>query len=271
MKLLTLNTHSWMEEKQVEKLDILCDAIITEGYDLISLQEVNQTIKEESIDASHLQDYQASTFDNQIKKDNFAWLLQQNLAAKGFHYNWTWEPSHIGYDMYDEGLAFLSRCPIQNTQTFYASQSTDYTDYKSRKVLGIQVKDTWYFNLHLGWWNDKREAFADQWTACETHFSVLSGPIFLLGDLNNPAQSSDEGYSLVTKNWLDTYLLASKRDNGYTIQKQIDGWSDNHEPLRIDFIFTNKPIQVHYSKVIFNGKNYPIISDHFGISIDWES
>ena len=70
MKLLTLNTHSWLEENQLEKLDILCEAIITEDYDLISLQEVNQTIKSETIDPSHLQDYQASTFNNQIKKDN---------------------------------------------------------------------------------------------------------------------------------------------------------------------------------------------------------
>jgi len=42
MKLMTLNTHSWQEEKQLEKLDVVAQAIIEQGRDVVALQEVNQ-------------------------------------------------------------------------------------------------------------------------------------------------------------------------------------------------------------------------------------
>ncbi len=62
--------------------------------------------------------------------------------------------------------------------------------------------------------------------------------------------------------------MAAKRDTGYTVEKNIDGWSENNEPLRIDFIFTNQPIHILISKVFFNGLNSPIVSDHYGVSIE---
>ncbi len=42
---MTLNTHSWLEEEPVTKLQDLADKILTERYDVIALQEVNQLIE----------------------------------------------------------------------------------------------------------------------------------------------------------------------------------------------------------------------------------
>ncbi|HCO71570.1 MAG TPA: hydrolase, partial [Enterococcus sp.] len=40
MKVLTLNTHSWLEENQLEKCKMIAQEIATGDYDIIALQEV---------------------------------------------------------------------------------------------------------------------------------------------------------------------------------------------------------------------------------------
>ena len=48
IKLLTLNTHSLIENNYKTKLKIFTDAILQEKPDIIALQEVNQTIKNQN-------------------------------------------------------------------------------------------------------------------------------------------------------------------------------------------------------------------------------
>ncbi|MCA9766278.1 MAG: endonuclease/exonuclease/phosphatase family protein [Carnobacterium sp.] len=268
MRLLTLNTHSWLEEQPQIKLSLLVEAILSNQFDIIAFQEVNQSMKESVIDLSSTSTYCPTNSTIQIKRDNFAYQVQQKLEQMGLIYHWTWQPSHVGYDIYDEGLAFLSLEPIQELKTFYASKSLAYTNHKTRSIVGMQVGNSWYINLHLGWWHDEEDTFKEQWAVCSTFFEALTGPIYLMGDFNNPSQSTDEGYDLVSKEWFDTFLLATKRDGGNTVESNIDGWSANTEKLRLDFIFTNKAITVKQSEVIFNGLNYPVISDHYGVSIE---
>ena len=56
-KLLTLNTHSWMEANTLKKLVDLAEHILAEKYDVICLQEINQLIESEL--AMELPSYQA--------------------------------------------------------------------------------------------------------------------------------------------------------------------------------------------------------------------
>ena len=46
MKILTLNTHAWAEEDQLNKISQLADFINTHQFDVISMQEVNQSMQE---------------------------------------------------------------------------------------------------------------------------------------------------------------------------------------------------------------------------------
>lgn len=270
MKFLTLNTHSWMEVNPLDKLDDLCEAILRHSFDVIALQEVNQLIAAPLVDQSLLSTFAEANKERPIKEDNFAFLLQEKLQKKGLDYYWTWEPSHIGYDIYDEGVAVLSLQPIQDVCSFFASENTAYDDYKSRKVIGIKSANQWFFSLHLGWWQDAHDPFQAQWKKCTTIFDSLSEPIFLLGDFNNPAHLKQEGYELVTQTWFDTYHLAEHKDYGYTVAEAIDGWTDNQSGLRIDYIFANRPVKTLSSQVIFNGTNEPVVSDHFGIALEIE-
>ncbi|MDV8933469.1 MAG: hydrolase, partial [Carnobacterium sp.] len=103
MKMLTLNTHSWLEERALEKLELLVETLIQKKYDIIALQEVNQSINALPLEKKS----RFHQVDNQktLRQDNFAAVLQEQLAKKGLQYDWTWVANHIGYDRFDEGVA----------------------------------------------------------------------------------------------------------------------------------------------------------------------
>ena len=95
-----------------------------------------------------------------------------------------------------------------------------------------------------------------------------------MGDFNSPSNIPREGYEYIKKfGWYDTWQLAKEKDSGITVGKVIDGWKERiksdevEEGMRIDYIWCNEDAKVKYSKVICNGKNYPIVSDHYGIMI----
>ena len=107
MKAITLNTHSWMEEEPQEKLAQIVDFLATQEADVIALQEVNQLISAKEI----IPDDYFCPQENQypIREDNFAYLIVQALRKRGLNYYWSYSRAHVGYDIYDEGMAILSK------------------------------------------------------------------------------------------------------------------------------------------------------------------
>ncbi len=259
MKLLTLNCHSWIEENQMEKIKILAKIIREKSYDVIALQEVNQSIDAESVDGL-------------MKKDNFALVLLKELQQLGItDYQMIWDYSHIGYDIYEEGVALLTRHPIEEKHSFFVSDSEDTKNWKTRKIAGITIRSQHellsFYSCHLGWWEDEQEPFKAQMNRL-IEIVGKDKKYFLMGDFNNAAHIRGEGYDFVlNKGLYDTYSLAQEKDEGITVAGNIAGWDDNKEDLRVDYIFSNVPITVYKSSVIFNGKNQPVISDHFGVEL----
>ncbi|EEL52290.1 MULTISPECIES: endonuclease/exonuclease/phosphatase family protein [Bacillus cereus group] len=259
MKLLTLNCHSWQEENQLEKIRHLAKTIQEEDYDVIALQEVSQSIKAQNV------------CDNK-KKDNFGLILLTELEKLGLgNYNIVWDFSHIGYDIYEEGIAIITKYPIVKQGSFFVSASQDTTYWKTRKIvhatISYQGKNITFYSCHLGWWNDEEESFKGQ---VNRLIEYVNGDelSFLMGDFNNNAHLRGEGYDyLIRKGLYDTYELAMEKDEGTTVQGKIAGWDENKQNLRIDLIFTNRPKKVLSSKVIFNGVNRNVISDHFGVEV----
>ena len=72
---------------------------------------------------------------------------------------------------------------------------------------------------------------------------------------------------ILSQGLYDTYNAAIEKDSGITVGGNIDGWSKSKEDKRIDYIFSNKEIKVLSSKAIFNGKNHPVVSDHYGLEV----
>lgn len=272
MKLLTLNTHS-LEEKDMErKLQIFADFIADTRPDVIALQEVNQTMTAPVVSGQPA-DMVPVQNTVPLRQDNYALALSQALHKAGLDYTWCWLPIKIGYSKYDEGLAIFSRKPIEETADLLVSAVHDYTNYRTRRILGIRNADGWFFDIHMSWWGDPDEPFLGQW---ERLCAMLpeQGPVYLMGDFNGDAQTRHETYDLVASDgWMDTYPAARQRDEGWTVSGTIDGWRNQQAAAhrRIDQIWSRKNVPVLRSSVHFNGKQEPVISDHFALMAEIEN
>jgi len=275
MKILTLNTHSLVEDNYSQKLMDFVNAIAKEQPEIIALQEVNQTSSEAAV-TGEISGY-VPCGDFTVRGDNHVYNAAKRLEKIGTRYYWTWLPMKRGYDKYDEGIAVMSRSPIIETQTVLVSGVDDYADWKTRKLLGIRteaVPDEWFFSVHYGWWNDPDEPFQSQWQRTVKYMEQYE-TVWLMGDFNSPAEVRKEGYDLANSSrFYDSYELAEKKDNGITVGKIIDGWrdklSENADGMRIDHIRCSKKVIVTSSEVLFNGINYPVVSDHYGVMINYE-
>jgi maltose 6'-phosphate phosphatase len=273
MKVLTLNTHSWMEKHPLEKLQQLAKQITTENYDLIALQEVNQRIDSQPVFA--IPNFHPTDKQSAIHEDNFAYLLVQLLEQQQQTYHWSWTYNHIGYDLYHEGVALLSKQPLK-PEAIVVSAEQDPTDYRRRVILIAQTTlgdhPVTAASCHYSWWR-QTEGFSYEWIQTENVLKDYPAPYLLMGDFNNPASVKETGYDLVCNSTLqlqDSFLAAKETDGEFTVEKAIDGWGDNREQLRIDYIFTSPELSVQQYQIVFNGKQSPVISDHFGVAITIE-
>ena len=275
MKLLTLNTHSLVEDNYSTKLDAFVSAIAEQRPDIIALQEVNQTIAETQVDVIS-EGYVPCVENIIIRKDNHVYKAAELLEGAGVKYYWTWLPLKKGYNKYDEGIALMSRSRIIETDVVRISETDDYNNWKTRKIIGIRTEaapDEWFFSVHYGWWDDLDEPFQNQWQKTAEYMKKYSR-VWLMGDFNSPAEVRNEGYDMINSGgWYDSYTLARTRDNGITVGKVIDGWRDKvsgTDGMRIDQIWCSQKAEIASSEVIFNGANKPVVSDHYGVVAEYE-
>lgn len=260
MKLLTLNCHSWQEQNQEEKIVHIVEAIKENSYDVIALQEVNQVFKERTNNGKV-----------KIKSNNFAIAILEELKKRGEDgYSLLWDFCHL-YESFEEGVAIITKHPVVEKHSFYVSTIRDFNNWKTRKIVGAIIQygaqQFTCYSCHMGWWHDKEEPFKAQAEKLFKNIN-LDKTSFFMGDFNNDAFINNEGYEyLISNGLIDTYYLAKKKDDGVTVKGEIAGWEGNILRKRIDLILTNKPVQVAYSKVIFNNINKPVVSDHFGVEV----
>ncbi len=275
MKLLTLNTHSLIEENYEKKLKIFVRGIAMEQPDIIALQEVNQSVCAKVVEG-RIQGYFQAEEKALIRDDNHVYRVVKMLASLGVYYNWTWIPLKCGYGRFEEGIALMSRSSISEASIALVSATDDFNSWKTRKLLGICTKHNpkeWFYSVHFGWWDDEDEPFQNQWKRAEHHM-LSHEKVWLMGDFNSPAEVRGEGYDMILKGcWHDTFLLAERKDSGITVGHVIDGWHDKAETsagMRIDHIWCSEKEEVKSSRVVFNRVNYPVVSDHYGVIIETE-
>ena len=242
MKLLTLNTYSWVQTADPETYAALIADILENEYDAIALQEVNQLSSGTSVNEP--EGYLPTQNEIPIKSDNFAYFLVKSLAEKGLSYHWSWVPCHQGYFRFDEGVAILSKAPIQSVEQVQLSVVNDFENIHTRRALVLETEAAAFVSVHLSWWKTEEEnPFLLEWTSIETAVKKLRGikPIYVMGDVNNPADVRNEGYDLITNaGWQDAYAVAATRIGSATVPPAIDGWEGNEAPLRSDYIFIDE-------------------------------
>jgi maltose 6'-phosphate phosphatase len=92
----------------------------------------------------------------------------------------------------------------------------------------------------------------------------------ILGDFNNDASLPEEGYAYIrqtTPHLQDSFQVAPVTIGEFTVEKAIDGWSDNQSRIRIDYIWSSAAYRPGNHRVIFDGQQEPIVSDHFGVLV----
>lgn len=267
MKLLTLNTHSLVEDDYESKLSAFAEVVSAERFDIIALQEVNQTCASEKAEAGG--NY-IKCGEIPLKKDNHILRAAELISKNGLDYKFTWLGMKKGYGKYDEGIGFLSRSAVLEAKYFTVSREDNYTDWHTRKIIGIRTAaapEVWFYSVHTGWWEDG-DPFSRQWARIKDCIGS-GGRIWLMGDFNNPAEIRGEGYDLMENDgWYDSFKLAERTSGGITAEADIDGWKDrNSGGMRIDGIWSNEKTEVKTWETVFNGKSYPVVSDHYGVKI----
>lgn len=261
MKLLTFNTHSIVDKDYEKKIDVLSSAILKHAPNVIALQEVmqpsnNKTIKEDTL---------LSSLNIPVKEENFAYRVLKKLNENNSNYHGVYLGIKSAYGLYDEGLAILTSGEISSTEATQLTKFNDYNNYKTRFALGARIDGTWFYSLHFNWWDDKDSSFEHEWKALLEAIHSKKGA-WLMGDFN--ITPSSKGYELVTKRYYDTYMLAKEIDNGITVLGDIDGWENDTSKKRIDYIFTDKSVEIKSSNTVFSGKEEEVISDHFGVLVE---
>ena len=279
MKILTLNSHSLLEADYQRSLRLFVQGVLAEKPDVIALQEVNQTITAPAADAALLTGYVPVQEAIPVRADNHAAHVARLLREAGVDCSWTYLPIKVGYGRFDEGLAMLALGrKIIHTESFLLSRASDYDNWKTRKVLGVQVEGLtdWFYTVHMGWWQDEEEPFMVQWKIlnCFVHTKPRYAPVWLMGDFNAPAERRGEGYDYIEDTgWYDTYVRAEKREGQFTVPGEIDGWRGEvavkaRRGMRIDQVWCSMPLGIASSRVIFDGGEYPTVSDHYGVLVE---
>ena len=122
--------------------------------------------------------------------------------------------------------------------------------------------------LHTDWWE---EGFLEEWKLLKA--ACGRGAVWLLGDFNVSAERLlREGDPLRAAGFWDAYALARERDVGDTVLPQADGWwgRERIDGLRIDQIRCRPQVSVKRYRRVLDGREDPIVSDHFGVMIETE-
>lgn len=255
LSVMILNLHCYQEDNQAYKFRQIAKAIQQQAVDVVCFQEVAEYWNHGHGDWP----------------SNSANIINQ-LLKKPMHLYSDW--SHLGFDQYREGVAILSRYPLQHCQSRYVSDSHDVYSIHSRKVVMAQIELTYLgkinvFSVHLSWWEDGfQQQFQrlSDWAGELTDGTVSA--TLLCGDFNITASSI--GYRQVVEagQYEDQYLAV----NQHGLFEQIFRVNDRHwgsqlaDDYRIDYIFLNKNagLRAISARVMFTDADYGRVSDHCG-------
>ncbi len=261
LKVMILNLHCYQEDQQDRKFNQIAKAIQEQAADIVCFQEVAEYWNHGHGDWA----------------SNSANIINQRLKPP-MHLYTDW--SHLGFDKYREGVAILSRYPLQNTQSRYVSDSRDAYSIHSRKVVMANIQVPYLgsinvFSAHLSWWEDGfRQQFQRLCEWADSQADQAPGATLLCGDFNIAAGSL--GYRQVVRDnrYEDQYLAANQRGLFEKIFRVDDAhWGHlMSDDYRIDYIFMNKAsgLQVTSARVLFTDWDYGRVSDHCGYLMTFE-
>jgi len=270
--ILSLNLHTYQETEAIRKLNLVADLIGLLDVDFIAFQECAQHKNSENVGGI-------------LRADNMAKLIADTLSRKyGKSYAYAWDWAHYGWDVWEEGLAVMSKYPMQNSEAQYISTSHSNTDIESRKAVfgAFDVPDfgrLHLFSTHTHWRTSETSQAQNLQIETLKNFaaqkeSLSQTPVKLTiisGDFNcNPTDAApwNEGYLRMTSEgeYEDAFLSANPEANTLPAQSRYFTIGGTF-PGRIDYIFLKKNdlYAVESSQIIFTSTIIGSVSDHFGV------
>lgn len=270
--ILTTNLHTYQEANQKEKLNLIIDVIGMMDIDFILFQECAQNKSSQIVDGI-------------IRNDNMALLISKGVAEKyGVTYNYIWDWSHYGWDVWEEGVAVLSKHSLVDNASRYISTSNSTSSITSRKVLYgsyavLSLGRVNIFSAHTHWRTSVNDEEQNnqikniKLMVVEKEQPIIDNKVisFVGGDFNgNPTSDYpwSEGYNtmMLNNNYLDTFLEIYPDANSKPAQS-IYNTIGGDLPGRIDYIFmkANPYLKVMDSQIIFTEQIIGRVSDHFGV------
>ncbi len=251
LKFLTQNLHCLVEKNLITKQHILANKIAELDIDIVFLQEVAQT--------KTLHDPSKTT----IEDDNYGLVLQKLLKDKGLHYYFYFEPIKESFSIYDEGVAILSKYPLDYVEAKTISKTNEYSNWKTRKALvyklSLHQKTITLATTHFGW-TDDIETFEDQFDLVSQ--MLMKEDLSILAGDYNIYPKSNEYKHIINRGWLDIF----KDDQVYLQKPTFSGENHTHSrQIRIDYIMTNKPVTLIDKAILFTEDR---ISDHNGVFVE---
>ena len=246
MKILSLNLHCFKEDNRIEKLNKIINFIKEKEIDLCIFQEAAQEITQNKILGN-------------IKTGNNAYYIGKNL-----NYNVYFHPIKIGFEILEEGLAFVSKYPINNPQFKTISKTKDFSTWHKRDYLSANINGITFYNVHLGW-DIAGEIGINQINNLLNETNKNQELIFLCGDFNYPDDSKEINY-IKQKYFSVSDLVNLKSLDNPTFHFSLDN-NLNKSNKMIDFIFTNKKIYIKKFQIVFNTES-EYVSDHNGLFLE---
>ncbi|MEA3317001.1 MAG: endonuclease/exonuclease/phosphatase family protein, partial [Bacteroidota bacterium] len=253
--ILTINQHTYQESNQNEKFNMLTEVIGKMDIDFIALQEC----------AQHKS---AKIVEGIIRQDNMALIISNNLKEHyDIEYNFVWNWAHYGWDVWEEGVAILSKHNLVDSEDKYISTNTSTSNITSRKVIyaSYQIPEGTIniFSAHTHWRTSETDEEQNnqinniQLMVDEKELLSPEAITFICGDFNcNPTSDYpwSEGYNtLVNKGeYIDTFLEIYPDANNKPAQSIYNTIGGSY-PGRIDYIFekSNPHIKILDSQIIF--------------------
>ena len=267
--ILTLNQHTYQESRQLEKLEMITGLIGKMNVDFVAFQECAQANN-------------TPISNGIIRTDNMALLITNRLKEKfNANYNFVWNWSHYGWNVWEEGVAVLSKFPVVASEDRYISASKSTGSITSRKVIyaSCQAPGQLFniFSAHTHWRisasdeEQNKEINNIKSMVSEKEMVNPDAVSFVCGDFNgNPTSDFpwSEGYNTMMKtgDYSDTFFDICPGANQKPAQS-IYNTVGGDLPGRIDYIFMKKDsrLQVIDSQIIFTNDIVGTVSDHFGV------
>lgn len=266
-RVLTLNLHCWQEDDAEEKLMQVAAGIAELRPDVVLLQEVGQHVEAPIVGTRKTET---------LRADNAALLIADELRhAHGVHHEWVWFMAHIGFEVWEEGVALLTPHRLGESEGWFVSGEGSRHRWNARRLLVAELdlapgRSITCASAHLSWWTDEDEPFAPQFDRAHAIVRRRMEDAIFAGDFNVLDDGPGYRHMMEQGDWTDAHAtaVAPELPRG-TFPGDIAGW-DGAPSGRIDYVLSRGPhLTPRAARVVFDTPETRV-SDHFGLLVDFD-